>query len=240
MSEPTQQTALSSSIAQKPKPSSARAGSSAPVLRAKSRKKNELVEKIFTFVSGNGDTASQRSLVGIALLLACVTTVGAYIFSTYRNDVMFSSSLEGQLTPLQPRDQPNISSDAVTNWAKSAASEIFTLTFSDLMSKLATAEKYFTPEGWVRFIAAFRDQGAFSAIMSQRQFITTIPGGLAVISEEGEVGGVYKWVVQLNLVTTVYAGTESVQRQKLAMHIVRIPTRDSPAGYAFAIDNITR
>jgi hypothetical protein len=79
-----------------------------------------------------------------------------------------------------------------------------------------------------------------SAIVDGRQFITTIPGGTAVISEEGEVGGRYTWVVQLGTISTVYTGNKAVQRQNLSVHVTRIPTAASPAGYAFGIDNVTR
>lgn len=191
-------------------------------------------------ISGNPEKATQRSVYSFFVVMISCMTVGAFVFSTYRSDVLFAVNQQGQPTLLQSMPQPNTSSEAVISWTRFAVSEVMTLNFGNMYDRLASAERYFTPQGWQRYIAAFRDDGAMTAIIDGRQFITTIPGGTAVISEEGEVSGQYTWVVQLNTISTVYTGNKAVQRQNLSVHVTRIPTAASPAGYAFGIDNVTR
>jgi len=162
----------------------------------------------------------------------------AYVYGNQRSDIVFAAQHDGQLTPLQAMDTPNTSSEAVINWTKMAIGEVFTYNFNDIVTRLNSSRRFFTNSGWDAFRSAFRDQAILANTQAQRQFVTTMPTGAAVVSEEGITNGQYYWTVQMETLTSVYTGTSTVTGGGMIVKIQRIPTSESRAGYPFGIVQI--
>lgn len=185
------------------------------------------------------ETSIALSFAAMLMGLILVSALAAFVYGNERSDVMLAVSREARgATSLKSMDTPNIGSDAVINWSKLAVSEIFTYNFNDISPRMLAAERFFTKEGWTAFILALGKQDLLSRVQTGRQFVSTVPSGDAVISEEGDVGGTYFWNVQMNIVTSVYAGETDVKKGQLSLKIARIPTRNSDSGYPFGIVQI--
>jgi|GEM_PF-1075921 len=180
------------------------------------------------------------SLYGLLANLILTGALLAYVYGNQRADIIFAVQHDGQLTPLQAMDTPNTSSEAVINWAKMAIGETFTYNFNDIVVRLNASRSFFTDSGWDSFRSAFKDQSIMANTQAQRQFVTTLPTGAAVISEEGMARGRYYWTVQMETLTSVYTGTSTVSGGAMSIKIERIPTKESRAGYPFGIVKITQ
>lgn len=179
-----------------------------------------------------------QSLYGTLGSLIMVAALLAFVYGNERADIMFAVNHEGQLTPLQAMNHPNTSSEAVLNWSKMAVGEIFTYNFNDIVPRLNASRRFFTTQGWNSFRSAFQEQSILLRTQSQRQFVTTLPSGAATIVEEGDQKGRYYWTLQLETITSVYAGTSNINSNTMTLRIQRIPTGDSVAGYPFGIIQI--
>lgn len=177
-----------------------------------------------------------RTIVACGILTAAIA---AFVISSNRVDVILKTDAQGQVKPLQSMSTPNLGSDAVISWAKTAASEIFTYNFNNVVERMTRASRYFTPEGWSGFVSSAKEHGLVDNVIKQRQFVTTVPV-TAVISSEYEEKNRYYWIVQISTLTDVYTGQNNVSRGGMTLKIAQIPTKDSLAGYAFGITQITR
>ncbi len=173
----------------------------------------------------------------VALLL--VFAIFSFVYGSVRADLLFSNH-EGKLTPLQYADAPNTSSEAVVNWTAFALSEILTYNFNNIQARLSGASRYFTPEGWSEFNAALEREKRVQEVVAGRQFVSTVLAGAPVVVQEGEIEGVYTWIVRAPLLINIYTGTNGYSsRGSATVQIERIPTRKSVSGYAFGIARIT-
>lgn len=185
------------------------------------------------------DQAVLKALRSMIAAFVLTGAVAAFLFSTQRSDILFKTDGIGQLKPLQSMNTPNLGSDAVINWAKLAVSEIFTYNFNNVTERMNGASRYFTTKGWDSFVSSAQEKNLIGIVRAQRQFVTTVPL-TAVIAAEFEENGSYHWIVQMSTLTAVYTGVNTTSRGGLTLKIAQIPTKDSWAGYAFGITQITR
>lgn len=186
------------------------------------------------------DRAILKALRSIIACLIMTAAVAAFVFSSNRTDLLQKTDNIGQISPLQPLPTPNLGSDAVINWAKLAVSEIFTYKFTNVRDRMNRASRYFTPEGWAGFVQSAQDNGLLRNVTTQQQFVTTVPT-TAVISAEYDGDNRHYWIVQVSILTSVYTGGAGPStRGGLTLKIAQIPTKESWAGYAFGITQITK
>ncbi len=188
--------------------------------------------------------ADKTASLSLGALVVCIIMAGAlcaFVFGNQRADIMLAVSRESRgITALQSSDTPNIGTEALLNWAKLAVSETFTYNFNDMSPRIIAAQRFFTKEGWDGFLAAMYQQKVLDQVQTQRQFVSTVPGTNTVVTSEGEVGGVYFWTLQMNIVTSVYTGATSIKYGNMSLKIARRPTRESDSGYPFGIVQITQ
>ena len=186
------------------------------------------------------DVSMQHAYVGLAAALVLSWAVFSFVYGSERADLLFSSR-EGKLIPLQYSSVPNTSSEAVVRWTAYAVGEVFTYNFNNVEDRILGAKRYFTKEGWDSFLDALSDAGTISSVKSARSFVTVVPSGIPVVSEEGAVEGVYTWVVQVPILTNVYTSSgNNSSATSIKVTIQEIPTRESSSGYAFGISRIVR
>ncbi len=186
------------------------------------------------------DEAILKTLRSVVVCLIMTASVAAFVFSSNRTDLLQKIDTSGQVAPLMALPTPNLGSDAVINWAKLAVSEIFTYKFTNIRDRMNRASRYFTPEGWDGFVQSAQEKGLLQNVTSQLQFVTTVPT-TAVISAEYDADNRHYWIVQVSMLTSVYTGGVGPStRVGLTLKIAQIPTKESWAGYAFGITQITR
>ncbi len=186
--------------------------------------------------------ADQSIVKAWQTMMVCIiltAAVAAFVISSNRTNIILKTDAQGQVNPLQSMNTPNLGSDAVISWAKIAVSEIFTYNFNNVVDRMTRASRYFTPEGWSGFVSSAKENGLIDNVVKQRQFVTTVPI-TAVISSEYDEENRYYWIVQIATLTDVYTGQNSISKGGMTLKIAQIPTKDSLAGYAFGITQITR
>ena len=170
--------------------------------------------------------------------LALMSSILIFAYQNQRSDYILAVRPDASIVGLPSSPVPNISSQALLNWAKMAVSETFSYNFNDVIQRMDSARRFFTPEGWVSFGRAFRDQAVLANTQTQRQVVTTLPSGLAVINSEGEEKGVYTWQLQVAIMSSIYTGTTVANSSVITLKVERTPTRNSDSGFPFGIANI--
>ncbi|MDP9195154.1 MAG: type IVB secretion system apparatus protein IcmL/DotI [Pseudomonadota bacterium] len=167
----------------------------------------------------------------VAILLLIFLLLGI-VASHEPKDRYFATTAEGRLIPMIPLNEPNIDRGKLVAWANKAATEIMTFGFHDYRQRLTEAgNKYFTQRGWNSFTTALEKSRIIEAVEGSQQVVTAAPQGAAVIVEEGVVGGVYMWVVQIPMIITYTSGNRSQANPVLlTLKIQRVPTLQNPEG----------
>jgi intracellular multiplication protein IcmL len=132
---------------------------------------------------------------------------------------------------------PNMTNRAVLSWAVNSITEIMTMGFGDMDSKLPKQRVRFTSDGWDAYITAFIRGKIGSKFKENQLVLTTVPSNTPVITAQGvNEYHVYQWMVQMPVIMT-YATNNNVTSQKRAivqLIITRVDSKDSP--YGIAID----
>ncbi len=180
------------------------------------------------------------SMYGTLCVLILAASIFFYLKGTDRYSILLAHRSGGEPTQLAASLNPNTGSEALLNWSKLAVGEIFTYNFNDIITRINASRRFFTDYGWDSFRLAFWETNLLSRTQAQRIFVSTLPSGLAVVLEEGEVKGRYTWTVQIGTVTSFYSGNTRVENNTVTLTIQRVPTQTSLAGYPFGIFKITQ
>jgi intracellular multiplication protein IcmL len=132
-------------------------------------------------------------------------------------------------------DVPNMTTRAVLSWSTTSITEIMTMGFGDMDTRLPQQRHSFTKAGWKAFRKAFALQKVGEVFKQSQLVLTTVPSNTPVIVWQGiNEDDVYQWVVEMPVIMT-YATNNNVMRREKALAvllIVRVPTEDSSAGIA--------
>ncbi len=130
---------------------------------------------------------------------------------------------------------PNMTNRAVLSWAVNSITEIMTMGFGDMDSKLPKERVRFTPDGWDAYMKAFIGGKIGSKFKENQLVLTTVPSNTPVITGQGvNENQTYEWIVQMPVIMT-YATNNNVTSQKRAiiqLMIMRVDAKDSPYGIA--------
>lgn len=183
-----------------------------------------------------------RTLLRIALIEAAVIvvlTLGivAALISARPQIRYFASDNAGRIIPLVPLDQPYQSDDYVNSWVSEAIRGTMTLGFHDYRERLQKANSaYFTLSGWNSFFEVFRKSDYLKLL--QDNYVITAEPGPPTITEQRQVGGVYRWRVSVNVVYKFQkpGSTQTFNPQTVAtdLLIVRVSTLDNLDGLGIA------
>ena len=177
-----------------------------------------------------------RSLLRIAIaegiavvFLIAVVALGVGLYKPH--DRFFATTSDGKLVPMVSLDQPYLTTSAVLTWASQAANDVMTFGFHDYRRRLQDSAKYFTKRGWQSFTEALQKARIIESVERYQQVVTATPGGAPIVREEGLVGGVYRWVIEMPLLVTFQSGSKTQNmKMMLTMVVTRVPTLESPSG----------
>lgn len=136
---------------------------------------------------------------------------------------------DGKEMPLVAYDEPNYLPETLTRWAKKAVVAAYTFDFANYNKQLDVARPFFTGPGWENYINSI--QGVIQSIVANQLFVNGVVVGAPVISNQGDVGSGYRWVIQMPfLVTTQSAETTVQKKYTVILTIVKVPTQINPTG----------
>jgi len=168
-----------------------------------------------------------EGLVILGLIVGFVT----YVNTVKPHDIYFATTPDGRQVPLIPLDQPNMQPAALLSWSAQAASEIMTFGFNDFRTRFQTSSRHFTTGGWENFLNALKKARIIESVETTQQIVTAIPKSAPVITSEGLVDGVYRWLIQLSLLVTYQSGQDKkTTSMTVYLTVERVPTTDNPNG----------
>lgn len=177
-----------------------------------------------------------RNLVKIAVLqgmaiVALIAALAITISVSRPQDRFFATTSDGRLIRMVALNEPNMNDAAIVSWAARAASDVMTFGFHDYQRRLQEASTYFTRRGWQSFTEALDRSRVIEGIQQGQRVVTAAPKSAPVISQQGLVDGVYRWVVELPLIVTYQSGTaQQSDTINVQLVLVRVSTLDSPSG----------
>lgn len=178
----------------------------------------------------------QTNLIVFFIGLTVLTWLWFAPREIYHLIVQDRQGLPSKLVRLQPLDTPNMTRTAITNLALHIAAQTLTFGFNNADERILLSKHYFTTQAWDSFVHAYLDKNALKEIKTKQQILATIATDSAVIISEGEEDGVYRWVVQVPILTAYLAGSKNATvRSLLQLTFIRAPITDHPEGVA--IDN---
>lgn len=177
-----------------------------------------------------------RNIMKIAILegmaiVALIAALGITIAVSRPQDRFFATTADGRLIRMVALNEPNMNDAALVSWAARAGSDVMTFGFHDYQRRLQEASAYFTRRGWQSFTEALDRSRVMEGVQSAQRVVTAAPKSAPVITQQGLVDGIYRWVVELPLIVTYQSGT-ATQSETLTVTlvIVRVSTLDSPSG----------
>ncbi|PZO74067.1 MAG: hypothetical protein DI629_18800 [Mesorhizobium amorphae] len=172
-----------------------------------------------------------------AATLACVLITG-WAVTRPREVLYLVLDQNGQMTQVQPVDEPVFQDNMVINFATEAITRAMRITFDKWREDNAEASIYFTDEGWRQFLEALQASLTLDYIRDNKLNSSATPQDTVIIDRGVDAKGRYSWVVQVNYRIN-YQGTTgaNIDRQYRAdMVLVRVPTHENPR--AIAVDRI--
>lgn len=177
-----------------------------------------------------------RSLLKIAVIEAMIIialiAVMFYVIHIHQpENRYFATTEDGRLVPMVGLNEPNLSTPALMSWTAQAATEVMTFGFHDYRRRLQEASRNFTRIGWSSFTAALEKSRIIEMVEANQQVVTAAPRSAPVLVQEGLVNGRYQWQVELPIVVTYQAGSQTrADNLLLTLLIVRVPKLESPNG----------
>lgn len=165
-----------------------------------------------------------------AVVVAMIWT-GIVIFQVHHRPLptFYASESNGKRMILQPQDSPSLRPATILRFASKAAVAAYTFDFVNYKQEIDEARVYFTSDGWSSYLASVSE--VLKRITENKLFVSAVVDGAPIISNEGELDGVYSWRVQIPfLVNYQSAQTAEKSRYTVLITVVRIPTVDNPVG----------
>jgi intracellular multiplication protein IcmL len=157
--------------------------------------------------------------------------VGIVLFQVYKRPLptFYAIQPNGQRMRLQPQDLPNLVPETIINFASKAAVAAYTFDFVNYKAEVALARPYFTDPGWDDYLDSV--EGVVRGIAQNKLFVTGVVNGPPVISNQGDIDGVYSWRVQIPFLVT-YQSAQTAEQKKFTVQVtvVRVPTSEDPLG----------
>lgn len=181
----------------------------------------------------------RRLMVFCLLLLALIGALCGYIYYQEQNKPKpqyFATTHDGKLIKLLPLNQPNLTTNALLQWAVEAATAAYTFNFVDYRKRLQDVRIYFTKLGYQNFLQALTDSRNLEAVKSKKLVVSAVPTGAPVVLREGVTSsGFYAWQVQFPMLLTYQSASDLInQNIMVTMLITRVPTLESAKGIGIA------
>lgn len=205
---------------------------------AASPKNPAVVDPIYTVVTRNDYYRDGfRNLLVVTVLggiaiIGLVMAVFAFVKLHQPKDKYFATTPDGRLIRMVPLSEANLSEAALMSWVAQAATEVMTFGFHDYKRRLQEASRHFTRGGWENFMTALTQSRILEAIDAHKQVVTTTPRSAPVLIQKGLTReGRYFWRVQLPLIVTYQAGTNTRNEyMTIEVTVVRVSMLENPVG----------
>lgn len=109
----------------------------------------------------------------------------------------FAADNVSRLLQIIPVNTPNMSTEDVIKWTSKAVIAAFSYDYINYHSQLQNAQKYFTPFGWSRYMAALQSSNNMIGLIQRRLIASAQIVEPPKIIAQGILGGAYAWKFEM-------------------------------------------
>jgi intracellular multiplication protein IcmL len=143
----------------------------------------------------------------MSLLLNVILVCSVLFLSFHRPPARyFATTPQGKLIALKPRNEPVLSSTAISDWVARSVPQIFDIDFLNYRKQVMHSRDYFTSYGWEQFLEHFSI--TLNKIKTDKLVAHAVVTDVPYVTRQGIVKGVYTWQVQVPLLVTYQKGSE--------------------------------
>jgi intracellular multiplication protein IcmL len=106
------------------------------------------------------------------VLITMLALILYYIVKNPPHPLYFATDDVSRLLELIPLDQPNMSTDEVSDWAVSSVEAAYTYDYVNYRAELQDAQKYFTTAGWRDYMKALDLSKNLLALTERRMIVS--------------------------------------------------------------------
>ncbi len=173
----------------------------------------------------------------LAIVLALLITniislmVVSYLVTHRAQPTYFATASNGEIIPLVPLNKPLVSRTALLSWAQLAVTASYTYDFANYRAQLGKISDNFTTGGWDNFLQALEDSNTLNTVQAKQLNVSATPAGTPVIMQQGYIGNIYSWRVQVPIVVAYESASERRTENLLVNVLIkRVSTVTNPAG----------
>ena len=177
----------------------------------------------------------------VTIVIACIVlvSVSIYLFVQKPTPVTFSVYDNWRVLPDVPLNQPYITTPDLVQWVSEVIPAALTYDFVNYTTELNGMKRYFTENGWKKFIDQLNLYLSDNFVSNAKLFVNSSPYRAPIILSRGipEGGNSYSWWIQMPITMNVTA-LERTYSQKFTIQVFvqRVSTLDNLSG--IAIENI--
>lgn len=175
-----------------------------------------------------------RKLMTVCLVL-CITNVlsllTAYtVFSKPDQVHFFATSSDGRIIPVEPLNEPGISTAELLDWSAKAAIKIYSYDYVNYRDDLQSVSSMFTGQGWQSFQDTLTSSRMLKSVIAQKLVMNAVPTGSPTIVEKGILNGRYTWKVQIPMLVKLQGSTPLSSPVMVSLLIQRVSLVNNPDG----------
>lgn len=176
-------------------------------------------------------TVLRVAVIEAIVILGLIFMMFFVVSNSRPQNVYFATTNDGRLVPMVALNEPNLSTPALMSWSAQAATEVMTFGFNDYRRRLQEASRNFTRTGWASFTNALDKSRILEMVQQNQQVVTAAPRSAPVLISEGMSNGRYQWQVEIPMVITYQAGSQTrADNLIVTLLIVRVSKLESPNG----------
>jgi intracellular multiplication protein IcmL len=176
-------------------------------------------------------TILRIAIIEAIIILGLIMMMFFVVSNSKPENIYFATTNDGRLIPMVALNEPNLSTPALMSWSAQAATEVMTFGFNDYRRRLQDASRNFTRTGWASFTGALEKARILEMVQQNQQVATAAPRSAPVLVSEGIANGRYQWTVEVPMVVTYQAGSQTrADNLIVTLVIVRVSKLESANG----------
>lgn len=147
----------------------------------------------------------------------------------------FTTDSRGGIREISALNRPIQTDEEVLNWATSAVTKAYSMSFANYGQQLNDLKIRFTDAGWRGYEQALERSGFLDSLLKNQYVTSAVPKQAPVVVAKGTVNGVYGWRLQIPVIVTfTSASNSSSQDINVEVTVVRRDESENPSGLGIA------
>lgn len=169
----------------------------------------------------------------IFAIILLISVSGNIVLGWYavHHERLYFAADNGRFSPLVPTTEPYRKPAEVIQYTKNCLNRSFSMDFLNWQQQLEDVRECYTTKGFKSYLNSL-DKSGFLDTVENKRMNMTITTSTGVLAKEGEIDGVYIWIVEVPIEIRIVGQTKQIPAQKFLaiVRIERVSTADSIGG----------